>query len=304
MTFCRKSKIEIASNEYTGCCNAAHLYGILSFAKSFTKDEINITALDSEVVVHILSQLTSFGINPSKIKQSKKDETFILTIDDRKVVDRILLDFGYSGDEPNYRFLESNIQCENCRAAYIAGCYLSGGTITEPSKSYHLEFTTHKYLFFTDFLALLKSAGFEPKRTQRNTSTRIVYFKDSSQIEDFLTYIGAFSSAMELMNEKIYKDVVNHVNRQTNCENANIDKILLSSEKDRNDIEYIFGTVGKNYLTESLRQIAELRIEHKELSFTDLGALMEPMLTKSGVSHRMHRIRLIADELRKLTANG
>ena len=304
MTFCRKSKIEVSTSTYTGCCNLAHLYGILSFAKSFTKDEIVVTALDEEVIEHILNQFITFGIGKDRIKSSKKDETFLLTINDKKIVDRILLDLGYSGDEPNYRFIERNMQCDLCRAAFIAGCYLTGGTITEPSKSYHLEFTTHKYMFYTDFVLLLEEAGFEPKRAQRKTSTRIIYFKDSSQIEDFLTYVGAYSSAMELMNEKIYKDVVNHVNRQTNCENANIDKMLLSSERDRNDIEYIYSIAGRNYLPENLRKIADLRLENKEFSFTELGAVCDPILTKSGVSHRLHRIRIIADELREGLANG
>lgn len=303
MTFCRKTKIEIASNNYTECCNTAHLYGILSFAKSFSKDEIVVTALDKEVINHIKKQFINFGISNEKIFVSKEKDSYFLNIKDKKVIDRILLDLGYSGDEPNYRILDSNFQCENCKSAFVAGSYLTGGTITEPTKSYHLEFTTHKYLFFQDFINLLESLELNPKKAQRKSSTRIVYFKDSEQIEDILTYMGAIISSMELMNTKIEKEVVNRINRQVNCETANIDKTLLSSEKDRADIEYIFSHAGKKYLPEDLLKIAELRLEHKELSLRELGQLLDPVLTKSGVAHRINRIRLYAEELKKVIAN-
>ena len=304
MTFCRKSKIEISAIDYSGCCNTAHLYGILSFAKTFTKNEIVITTLDNEVISHIEKEFISFGIQKSKLIRSKNYQNHMLTVTDRKSIDKVLVDFGYSGDELNYRLRTENIRCDNCKSAFIAGCYLTGGTITEPSKSYHLEFTTYRYLFFKDVFKLINDIGFRPKQTNRKNSTRIIYFKDSEQIEDFLAFIGAHNSAMEIMNEKIYKGVVNRVNRQTNCENANIDKILISSEKDRHDIEYIYLTAGKRYLPENLAQIAKLRLEHKELSLADLGQLTDPALSKSGVSHRMHRIRVIADELRKEQMNG
>jgi len=299
MTFCIKTKLEIASTEYADCCNASFIYGVLSFAKAFSKDRIVVSTANNEVLEFIKNSLLRFGIQNDKLTLSENSRSVSLSIFDNQVTDRLLSDFGYSGDEPNYRILEQNFLCDKCRAAFFAGCFLIGGNITEPSKNYHLEFTTHKYVFLRDFVGLLNSANFYPKDSKRKSLKRIVYFKDSSQIEDFLAYIGAQDAAMNVMNEKIYKDVINRVNRQTNCENANIDKIIRSSEEDRRRIEYIFSTSGKEHLPPELREIAVLRLANPELSLSELGKLTEPPLSKSGVNHRLNRIRSIAVQLKR-----
>ena len=103
---------------------------------------------------------------------------------------------------------------------------------------------------------------------------------------------------MDLMELKIRRDVYNHINRRINCDNANIDKIVEASAKDRNDINYILDT-NRSELDEDLMEIAMLRIENPIVSMTELGRLTKVKLSKSGVSHRLNRIRKIAEELRK-----
>lgn len=299
MTFCRRAKNEIASALYDDCCNASHLYGILSFAKNFSKESIVINALDEDIINHIRFCFSVFGIQSDVINSVKRNRTFFLTIDKPSVVDRILADFGYSGVELNYRIHEQNFLCDRCKAAFIAGCFLTGGTVTEPTKGYHLEFSTHKANFFSDFVDLLRASGFSPKISERRSLNHIVYFKDSSQIEDLLTFMGAQDAAMEMMDAKIYKDLVNQVNRRTNCESANIDKIVNASSTDREKISYIFKTRGEDFLPEELNEIAKIRLENPELSLSDIGKMTNPNLTKSGVSHRLQRIRIAADQIKE-----
>lgn len=297
MTFCGKTKQEIASIELEDCCNASRLYGMLSFAKSFSKDRIMISSMDKQVILCAGTCLQRFGIHPDKIEYAINGRTKTLLINDRLVTDRILSDFGYSGDEPNYRLLSQNFRCEKCKPAFFSGSFMSGGNITEPARNYRLEFSTHRYAYYTDFSLLLNSAGFHPKLSERKSLKRVIYFKDSEQIEDFLVYIGAQNAAMEVMNEKIYKGVINRVNRQTNCENANIDKIVKASEADRIKIARIFSSAGEESLSGDLREIAMLRVDNPELSLAEIGKLIQPNLSKSGVNHRLNRIRAIANEI-------
>ncbi len=293
MTFCAEVKKDIVGGALgEGCCLSSHLFG-----KAFSKREIVFTSEYDFVAEHIVDTLVRFGIAESAIvkKESLRDKR--VEIGDRETIERILFDFGYSGDEPSFRVNRENFVCENCLSAFLSGCFLSGGTITDPGVDYHLEFSTHKFNLFKDFLSLVESAGFAPKTAVRS-SAHVLYFKNSAQIEDMLTYIGACDASMKLMDTKIYRDIVNNVNRRTNCENANIDKTVNSAAADIARIKFIYKEKGKSYLPEELRKVAELRLRYPELS---LGELSEQLggLTKSGVSHRMRRIRAFADELKE-----
>ncbi|MEA4911629.1 MAG: DNA-binding protein WhiA [Oscillospiraceae bacterium] len=299
MTFCAEVKQDITENcRYENCCLAAHLYGMAMFAKVFTKRRIVFTSEYDFVAEHITRTLLAFGITQDRITETRSRRDRRVELNDSDTVERVLFDFGYSGDEPNFRLRTENFICEGCRAAFLAGCFLTGGTITDPGIDYHLEFSTHRYGFFSDFAALVEALGFEPKTALR-ASSHVLYFKNSAQIEDLLTCVGACDASMKLMDAKIYRDIVNNVNRRTNCENANIDKIVNSAAADVEKINYICAVKGKTWLPEELREIAQLRLDNPELSLVELSELTGGALTKSGVSHRMRRIRALADELRE-----
>ncbi|MEA5051313.1 MAG: DNA-binding protein WhiA [Oscillospiraceae bacterium] len=299
MTFCAEVKKDITENcVYEGCCLASHLYGMAMFGKTFSKSGIVFTSEYDFVAGHIARSLLSYGLAESEIVRasSRRDKRVELT--NPQTVERMLFDFGYSGDEPNFPIRRENFNCENCLPAFLAGCFLTGGTVTDPGVDYHLEFSTHRYTFFKDFLELVREAGFEPKTAVR-ASSYILYFKNSEQIEDILTYMGACDASMKLMDAKIYRDIVNNVNRRTNCENANIDKTVNSAALDIERIRRICDVKGMTYLPDELRETAQLRLEHPELSFGELSELTEGKLTKSGISHRMRRIRSYADKLKE-----
>lgn len=299
MSFCVQVKKEIAEiSDRNGCCSFSHLYGMLLFAKVFSLSAISIASEHAFVVAHAKNALLEFGIQPELIHSSKSTRDHSIRITDKQVIDRIFFDFGYTGEEPNLRIVTQNFLCDSCFSAFIAGCFLTGGNITHPDKGYHLEFLSSKTNLLKDLSTLLIAADFLPRQTTRGYA-KVLYFKNSAQIEDMLTVMGAVQSSLELMNTKIYKGIVNTVNRRTNCESANIDKIVNAAANDRADIEYIYKQKGKGNLPEDLRQVAQLRIDYPELPLGELGALLPTPLSKSGVSHRLRRLREHAAELRE-----
>lgn len=301
MTFCAETKTEIAQNDsYMGCCTTAHLYGLLLFAKTFSHNKIVVSSEHGFIIRHAQRLMFELGITLDNMALSRTTRNHYLTITDPTTLERLFNDFGYSGEEPSFRIQTENFLCDDCMAAFIAGCFMTGGNITDPQKGYHLEFSTYKQNLFLDFKRVLIQAGFEPRSTTRGYA-RVLYFKNSSQIEDILTYMGAVSASLALMDTKILKEIVNEVNRRTNCENANIDKIVNSAARDREAIGYIIKIRGADFLPDELREIARLRVEYPELPLAELGALLSTPLTKSGVSHRMRRIREIADSLKEQT---
>lgn len=267
---------------------------MLLFSRSFSKDKILCSSEHEFVADHFAYLLNELGVSRDKIIRGKSTREYSVSVRDRDTIDRIFADFGYTGDEPSVRLSDENFSCAGCAAAFVSGAFLVCGSVTRPSSGYHLEFTSHKKNLCDDFVALLESGDFAPKRTARGY-LKILYFKNSTSIEDILTYIGAMNSSLELMNEKIYKDIVNSVNRRTNCESANIDKMVNSAMRDIECIKKLNECGDSRVLGDELRELARLRVENPELSMLELGALTEPPLTKSGVSHRLRKIRKIAE---------
>ncbi|WP_367926375.1 DNA-binding protein WhiA [uncultured Ruthenibacterium sp.] len=144
-----------------------------------------------------------------------------------------------------------------------------------------------------DFSALLMGHGFLPKITRRRGSN-VLYFKASEQIEDMLTYMGASNCSLELMNLKVYKDIRNKANRITNCETANIDKIVCASARTLQAIQYLREVGALDTLPEQLKVAAKYREEYPDLPLKELALQFDPPLSKSGLSHRMKKIEQTA----------
>ena len=126
----------------------------------------------------------------------------------------------------------------------------------------------------------------------------VVYTKNGDTIADMLGFMGAASSLMNFENIRILKEIKNSINREVNCDTANMAKVARSSAKQIDDIQYIVSTVGMDYLPEGLRDIAVMRLEYPYLSLKELGEAINPPLGKSGVSHRLRKLSDIADKLR------
>jgi len=210
----------------------------------------------------------------------------------RAVFDALGLEWGASVSlHINLALLEE----EHCRTAFLRGAFLAGGSVTDPMKGYHLEISTTHYHVGRELPALLREAGFEPKETQRKGS-RVVYFKQSDHIEDFLTYLGAPVSAMAVMNAKLERDLRGSVNRQVNCDSANLDKTVAAAREQRTAIERLQERGRLAALPDKLREAARLRLENPELNLSQLGSLCDPPVSKSAFNHRMRKLMGLAEE--------
>jgi DNA-binding protein WhiA len=180
---------------------------------------------------------------------------------------------------------------------FLRGVFLTSGNVYVQKAGYHLEFSLYDDERCRSLYRLINEQGMKIELSHRGRHS-FLYSKDSENISDILTFIGAMQSAMEIMNIKIIKEVRSNINRSVNCETANIERTVKASAKQIEDIELIFDVIGQDKLGEDLREIALLRLNNPDMSLRDLGLLAEPHISRSGVNHRFERIAKIAAELR------
>lgn len=183
------------------------------------------------------------------------------------------------------------------KRAFLRGAYIASGSFTDPRKSYHLEFVT-EYLWQAEELQNLMADFQVHAGIMERKGKYVVYLKDGSAISDMLNITGAHNALLEFENIRILKEMRESVNRQVNCETANIHKTVAASMKQIEDIELIRQTVGLEELDENLREICKVRLEHPDVALSELGDLMKPPLGKSGVNHRFRKLSRIAEAIR------
>lgn len=189
------------------------------------------------------------------------------------------------------------IQRECCKRAFVRGMFLASGSVTNPNKGYHLEFVAGGRKRAEELQKILHVFQVDAKIVERK-KTHVVYLKEGSQIVDILNVMEAHISLMKLENVRIVKEMRNSINRQVNCETANIKKTVSAATKQIDDILYIRDHIGFGSLSKGLEQIATLRITHSEASLKELGEMLDPPIGKSGVNHRLRKLSEMAEELR------
>lgn len=184
-----------------------------------------------------------------------------------------------------------------CKMAYLRGAFLGAGSISNPEKTYHMEFVTSTLEQAEDLMKLINSFSPNAKVIQRKNSF-VVYLKEGNQIIDILSIIGAHTALLEFENVRIYKEVRNNVNRLVNCETANLNKTVDAAVRQVESIKFIKEKCGLRKLSPSLREVAELRLNYPDISLKEMGEMLTPPIGKSGVNHRLRKIEKIAEELR------
>ena len=300
MSFSANVKNEILSAELENdCCSHAFAYGMMLFSRAFSSYDMSILTENSGVAEKYLELTKNIcGVNPKLIKTEAGKYKVEITSKDERL--KVLETFGYDKKNNALRLNWSNFSDECCKNAFLKGVFLTCGTINDPNKNYHMEFVV-PYLNLSRDLKLFindyDQLSVEPKSIVRN-SNHVIYFKDSEAIEDLLTVMGAVNSSLEIMGVKMYKDMRNNVNRKLNFENANLDKTIDASSKQIDAILHIKKTVGLSYLSDDLRELAELRIENPDMSLRELGSLLSVPISRSGVNHRLSKICSIAKQIK------
>lgn len=190
------------------------------------------------------------------------------------------------------------IQNPCCRRAFIRGAFLAAGSISDPEKFYHFEIACTSMEKAKQLQEVISTFSIDAKIVVRK-KYYVVYIKEGSQIVDLLGLMEAHVALMDLENIRILKEMRNSVNRQVNCETANINKTVSAAVKQLGDITYIRDTVGLDYLPEALAEIAQIRLEMPDATLKELGESLNPPVGKSGVNHRLRKISTIAETLRE-----
>ncbi|MGN0193942.1 MAG: DNA-binding protein WhiA [Pseudoramibacter sp.] len=180
--------------------------------------------------------------------------------------------------------------------AYLRGLFLGCGSVSDPAKKYQLELNGQPTDFFENLSLILKAYGITCKARVRGGQS-VLDFRGSDSIADFLSLIGASKASLKMTDVKIVKGVRNDVNRKVNCDVANLQKSAKAAGNQISAIRKIEAKAGLGVLPKPLREVAEMRLEHPELSVQELGALMDPPLRKSTLYYRMRKISKYADSL-------
>lgn len=242
----------------------------------------------------------------NKNQMLKRNNSYILTVTSDMGSENLMRSLGLLQQDEG--FFTSNkipswvLEDEECKKAFIRGAFLGGGSISDPEKNYHLEFVVSNEDFAENLMELINSLGFNSKIVGRKNSY-VVYLKESEQISDLLSHIGGFQALLSLQNTKILKQMRNNVNRIVNCETANLSKTVNAAVRQVENIKLIEKKMGISKLPKSLQQIALLRVENEDLTLKELGELLSPPISKSGVNHRLKKIEDIANELRSREFN-
>lgn len=185
-------------------------------------------------------------------------------------------------------------QLESDRA-FVRECFLFGGNISDPGKTYHAEFTISESKA-EKLLKILSAFQLNPKKIARKGQT-VVYIKEAEGIADILNIMGAHKSLLVLENMRVEKNVRNEINRKVNFETANLNKTVDAAYNQIVAIKYIADGVGLSHLSKPLQEVAELRLANETLSLTEIGELASPPISKSGINHRLRKICKIAEKL-------
>lgn len=301
MSFSSDIKVELCGVELKReCCLRAECYGAWLFSKCFTLRESAFVTETGPVARRML-ELAAAGAGVSGeltfgVSRRKKP-AYRVSLPEESSRLAMLEDFGHTGQETSLRVNRANLENECCTAAFLRGAFLTCGTATDPSKEYHLEFAVpHKNLANDLYTLLCEVEAFplSPSLVSRK-SGYVVYLKESGPIEDLLTYLGAPSAAMHLMQVKMYKEVKNNINRKTNFETANMDKTYSASARQTAAIAAISDTMGLESLPEELQELARLRLENPDMTLREMGARLG--ITRSGVNHRLQRLLRLGEDI-------
>jgi DNA-binding protein WhiA len=233
-----------------------------------------------------------------------RDKSFHIVVDGREaeeLVEALKLNGNHYDSEgmcTEYKGTRYLLEDNECKRAFLRGTFMAAGSVTDPEKEYHLEMTVKDLAYVSLVSDAMGAFGQKTKSIERKGS-RVIYIKDGEDISDFLNVIQAYKAMYTFENVRILKGIRNSVNRQVNCETANIDKTVNAAVKQLEDIRYIEKKTGFLGLKDSLRETAELRLKYPDASLRELADISEGKLTRSGINHRLKKLSEIADKLRR-----
>ena len=177
----------------------------------------------------------------------------------------------------------------------IRGAYLGGGSINDPEKKYHLELGVKSKEDANLLSNMLKTYGIKSNilKTENEYS---IYLKDGEEIAKFLALIGACKSVIKFEEIRVQREMNNKINRLVNCESANLNKTINASISQIEAIRKLKENGQFEKMSDTLKEIAELRLNNPNSSLIELGKMLKEPVGKSGVNYRLKKIMEMANE--------
>lgn len=298
-SFSANAKAEVSrSLPQKPCCALAQCFGILLFANSFADQNIRIIT-ESKEFAQLLPRLfkKAFGVTFDVMPEDDASGKLNFQITDPEKIHLVMDACGF--DPKDTLSLHINlplVEEDCCKIAFLKGAFLAGGSVTDPVKGYHLEFsTTHQSVAREGYALMQEVLPFAPKMAARGGAS-VLYLKQSDMISDCLTFLGAPVAAMGIMEARLEKELNNKVNRRCNCDEANTSKVVEAAQEQLSAIRILRGKTMIEHLPEKLKQAALARESNPEASLTELAAMMQPPITKPAMNHRLKKLVLLAKE--------
>jgi len=280
------------------CCALAECFGILLFCNSFGADGIRIIT-ESREFAQMLPKLfkKAFSLTFDQLPEQDAIGKMVFLITQPSKLAFIMNAYGFDvADTLSLHVNLAVVEEDCCKAAFLRGAFLAGGSVTDPAKGYHVELnTTHGSVSRETFALLQDTLSFSPKIACR-AGGYILYIKQSELISDFLTFLGAPVAAMGIMEARLEKELNNKVNRRCNCDEANTSKVVEASQEQLAAIRILRVRGVFEKLPQKLQQAMLAREQNPESSLTELASMMEPPITKPAMNHRLKKLVALAKE--------
>lgn len=297
MSFASDTKTELCRLPLTrSCCLRAELYGILLYCNTFSGRELRLLTEHRGFLQRCERLLKkAAGVEADQLLGDGGGKLGLLIREPDKLKCLCELIGADPTRSPALHVNLGVLEEECCRISFLRGAFLAGGSLVSPQKSYHMELITGHASVSRETGALLREMGFHAGSLERN-GNYVLYFKHSEAIEDLLTTLGAPLAAMEIMNTKVEKELLNRVNRRVNCDEANLEKTVNASQTQLQAIARLRERGVLDTLNAKLQDAARLREQNPELTLQQLAALADPPLTKSCLNHRLRKIMELAEQ--------
>ncbi|SCB89818.1 DNA-binding protein WhiA [Weissella bombi] len=308
MSFASDVKKELTTLEISNPDNAkAELSALLRMNGSLGLTNqhftLNVQTENAATARRILGLLQQFYRLPSEISvrrqmKLKKNNLYVVRI--TQGVGKLLDDLHiFEGAELLPTVPDEWLSSEGKARSYLRGAFLAAGSVNNPETSrYHLEIYSLYEEQAVQLASLMNRFDLNAKVVERR-SGYIVYLKEAEKIGDMMKVIGATNAMFRMEDVRIIRDMRNSVNRLVNAENANLDKTVNASQKQIDDILFLDEEIGLGRLPEKLKEIAEIRLAHREEPLSALGQYVPSgEISKSGVNHRLRKLTKMADEIR------
>ena len=280
------------------CCARAMCFGILLYGNSFVADSIRIVTENKEFA-QLLPKLfkKAFSVNFDLFPEAEASGKLIFQITDPDKISRIMSAYGFSpADTLSLNVNLAVVEEECCKTAFLRGAFLSGGSVTDPTKGYHIELTTtHNAVARQTYALMEEILGFYPKTAVRG-ATQMLYLKQSDQISDLLTFLGAPIAAMGIIEARLEKELNNNVNRRCNCDDGNTSKVVEAAQEQLAAIRILRKRGIVKQLPQKLQQALVAREKNPEASLTELAAMMDPPISKPAMNNRLKRLVALSKE--------